>query len=331
MGAEVTPLGRGRINGTFLAGGRVLQALNGTVFPDVERVLENLETILAHVGPTGTCPLRLLPTREGRPWMRDTAGRYWRAFAHVPGTRTVEDLATPGEARAVAGAFGRYLTALADLPVSALHVVSPGFHDTPARLETFERARRQDAQGRSRGLVALGPLLEDLSPLAPSLQGADLPLRIAHDDTKLNNVLLDARTGEPKGVIDLDTTQPGSWLADFGDMARFACNRVGEEGDPAGMSGPDLETFAALAEGFLREVGPRLTPREWERLPMAPAVIAFELGLRFLTDHLEGDRIFRVQGPDDNLRRGEVQLRLARGFHQALPELRSCVEAHRKS
>ncbi|HJW34661.1 MAG TPA: aminoglycoside phosphotransferase family protein [Holophagaceae bacterium] len=326
-GIPATPLGQGRINATYRLGECVLQQLNEDVFPRGERVMVNLQRVLTYLGARRATPLRLLPARDGVLWVRDAKGKLWRAFNFLPGTRTVEGRATPAEATAASRAFGAYLRALADLPVPSLQVVIPGFHDTPARLEAFERARRLDALGRAAELSPLEAAFERLKPHAADLQGGDLPPRIAHDDTKLNNVLLDAATGQGVCVLDLDTTQPGSWLADFGDMARSACNPGGEEAAPEGPLEPDLVTFQALAQGFLSELGPLLVPAERGRLAVAPAVIAFELGLRFLTDHLEGDRIFRVARPGDNLRRGALQWALAEGFLNARPRMQSILEA----
>ena len=325
-GAIAAPLGHGRINATFRVGGCVVQRLNEEVFPRGDRVMANLQRVLEHLGRKGATPLHLLRTRDGWISQRDSEGRLWRAFNFVAGTRTVEGRATPDEARAAARAFGAYLKGLADLPLEAVQVVIPRFHDTPARLSAFEDARRRNALGRAGDLEMLDPLLERLRPYAGDLQDPALPLRIAHDDTKLNNVLLDAATGQGVCVLDLDTTQPGSWLADFGDMARSACNAGGEEGGRESAV-PDLVTFKALAEGFLSELGPLLTPTERDLLAVAPAVIGYELGLRFLTDHLEGDRTFRITHAGDNLRRGGVQLALAVGFLEARPQMQALLEA----
>jgi Ser/Thr protein kinase RdoA (MazF antagonist) len=324
-GEAVAPLGRGRINGTFRVGDRVLQVVNALVFPEAERVMANLVRILDHLGRKGATPLRILPDQAGRPWLRDAQGHLWRAFPYFAGTRTVEGRATPEEARTAAAAFGAYLRSLADLPVEALTPVIPGFHDTARHRQAFEAARAADPQGRARELTSLEATLRDLEPLTSALADPAVPRRIAHDDTKLNNVLIESATGAAFCVVDLDTTQPGSWLADFGDMARSACNPLGEEGSD--LPEPDLAVFQALAEGFLREVGPLLAPAERVRLAVAPAVLAFELGLRFLTDHLEGDRIFRAPTPGDNLRRGAMQWALAQAFLQRQGQMESLVTA----
>ncbi len=324
-GADVAPLGQGRINGTYRVGDRVLQVMNPLVFPEAERVMGNLVRILDHLGGKGATPLRLLPDAQGRPWVKDAEGRLWRAFPFFASTRTVEGRATPGEARTAAAAFGAYLRDLADLPVAALMPVIPGFHDTARHRRAFEAARAADPLGRARDLAPWAATLEELEPLTGALMDPEVPLRLAHDDTKLNNVLLEAATGRAFAVVDLDTTQPGSWLADFGDMARSACNPLGEEGTEAPE--PDLEVFQALAEGFLGQVGLLLTPAERARLAVAPAVLAFELGLRILTDHLEGDRIFRVRQPGENLRRGALQWALARGFLRRQVEMEALVGA----
>lgn len=331
-GTTPEPLGRGRIHQTFRCGPLVLQRLNERVFPEPERVVANAGRVIQHltarlaaegVPEASRRVLRPEPTLGGARTARDAAGGLWRA------TRYQEGMRAPGasleDAEAAARAFGAYLRRLSDLDPSELAVVIPGFHDTEARRRAFEAAWAADPLGRRGDLAGLAPVLARLAPLASALGDPALPRRLAHDDTKLDNVLLDARTGEGLCVLDLDTTQPGSWLADFGDLARSACNALGEDGHLEGGLRPDLERFAALARGFLPELAPLLTGAERERLPLAPAVIAYELGLRFLTDHLEGDRIFAVARPGDNLRRGAVQLALAEGFRAAEAELRHHV------
>lgn len=332
-GEEPRPLGRGRIHLTFRCGPLVLQRLNPVVFPDPAPILANAARITGHLrrrlaeeglaGAEGRV-LQGVPALSGAVAVPDSEGTLWRATRYLEGGRPVG----PGlaDAEAAARAFGGYLRRLADLDPHALQVVIPRFHDTPARLAAFRHAWKADPLGRAGDMAPLGPDLARLEPLASALDDPALPLRIAHDDTKLDNVLLDARTGEGLCVLDLDTTQPGSWLADFGDLARSACNPLGEDGRPPGILPPDLDCFAALARGFLPELAPHLTAGERARLALAPAVIAYELGLRFLTDHLEGDRIFAVEAPGDNLRRGAVQLALAVGFRAAEPELRRQVD-----
>jgi hypothetical protein len=315
------PLGRGRINRTLLvprrAGGAlVLQCLNGLVFPRPERVMENLRRVLDHL-PSG--PLRLVPSRSGEDGQRDAEGHLWRAWVPIENARTVEGRATPTEAHACASAFGAFLHGLVDLPPDALHVTLPGFHDTRARLAAFEGA----AVAAAPELDADRERIARLAPMASALE--DLPIRIAHFDTKLNNVLLRADHDEALAVLDLDTVQPGSWAVDFGDMARSACNPVGEDPDPSEIVAPDLATFEALSHGFLMQVRDHLTPEERERMAVAPAVLAFELGLRFLTDHLQGDRIFRAERPGQNLDRARVQLLLAEGFLKTEGALRRCI------
>ncbi len=314
-------LGKGRINDTLLVPRLtdeplVLQRLHPEVFPAPEKVMANMAKVLAHL-PSG--PLRLVPTEEGESWFRDNSGHAWRAWDHIRGVRTVEGRATPSEALACSRAFGRFLADLATVPPAELHTIIEGFHDTAARLATFEKA----AAHADSSLDEDRAQVTRLAFLAPALQG--LPLRVAHDDTKLNNVLLREDRDEAVAVLDLDTVEPGSWVVDFGDMARSACNPMGEEGGTHEVIPPDLDTFAALAEGFQGPLKPHLSREEQERLPLAPAVLAFELGLRFMTDHLQGDRIFRTDTPGQNLKRARTQWALAEGFLKAQSDLTRCL------
>lgn len=319
----IEPLGRGRINRTFLAlrrkgGTLVVQRLNGQVFPRPDLVMANVRKVLDHLPPG---PLRLVPTVEGADALRDAEGHLWRAWLPIEGARTVEGHATPQEAFLCARAFGAFLRDLEGLSSRDLHATLPGFHDTSARLRAFEAV----AASADASLDPLRARILRLAPLAPALEG--LPERVAHYDTKLNNVLLRAGGEEALAVIDLDTVQSGSWAVDFGDMARSACNPAGEDPELGATIRPDLATFEALAKGFLGALAPRLTPDERDRLAVAPAVLAFELGLRFLTDHLQGDQIFHAAHPAQNRHRAEVQLALAEGFLAAEGELRTLLRA----
>lgn len=320
---RAAPLGAGHINETFLAEfehgpSLVLQKVNSRVFPDPERMMANIERVTSHLAVR--CPdqrrvLRLVAARDGRPFWRDAAGELWRAYMFVEGTLVKETVGRAREAYEAARAFGTFQYLMSDLPGGPLHETLPGFHDTPARLAALEAAAKADLAGRAAGVRAEldgfflrrswgGVLLE-------AARAGRVGMRVAHNDTKINNVLFDADSGAGLCVIDLDTVMPGLMLYDFGDFVRTAVSATTEDERDLDKVSVRPEVFEALAQGWRDGSGGGVTEGERALLPMAGCVIAYELGLRFLTDHLEGDRYFRIHRPGQNLDRARCQLRLA--------------------
>lgn len=297
--------GAGHIHQTFRVdceGGAVaLQRLNTAVFPDLDAVMANISAVTAHLGAqeaghpdAARRVLGFLPAREGGLLHRDEAGA-WRCARFIEGGRMPTEPATPREAHAAAQALGRFLAGLADLPLEALREPLPGFHDTRARFEAF----RAVADGSPESDFVLSR-----EPLADALGSLGLPLRPVHNDTKLANVLLDAATGEGLCVLDLDTVMPGLAAHDFGDLARSAAFDAAEDGTDARL---DLDRLRALATGYLEGAGEAVSAVERASFGIGARVIAFELGLRFLTDHLSGDRYFAIARPGQNLDRARGQ------------------------
>lgn len=303
--AERIGEGAGHIHQTFRVdcerGAVVLQRLNGAVFPDLDSVAANFGAVTDHLrAKQAGLPdldrrvLRAIPARAGAPLHRE-GGEMWRCTRFIEGGRMPLEPATVEEARAAAMALGRFVALLADLPASGLREVLPGFHDTRARFEAFRAvADRSEASD-----FAFAH-----EPLADALQGQSLPVRPVHNDTKLANVLLDAATGEGLCVLDLDTVMPGFVAHDFGDLARSAAFD-GREADAEVRL--DLDRLRALAEGYREGAGGGISAAERAAFGLGARVIAFELGLRFLTDHLSGDRYFKVSRPGQNLARARAQ------------------------
>lgn len=317
--------GNGHINDTLLvtcAGGSVYvaQRLNKHVFPDGAAVMTNIARVLDHLARSEPDPARrltLIPTRDGARFLTDDAGYHWRVYPFISGARTIERVNEPAQARAAALAFARFLAVLADLPGGPLATVISGFHDTPARLARLAAAAQADACGRK------AEVADDLAwalaqgTLAATLTGArdrgGLSDVATHNDTKINNLLMEPSGVVAQCVIDLDTLMPGLPLYDFGDLVRTASCRAAEDGAPADMI-PDMSLMAGLVEGWLAGRGAALQPAERELMPLAGAVITYECGMRFLTDHLEGDRYFKIKRPGHNLERARAQFALARGI-----------------
>lgn len=320
---EVAPWGAGHIHATFLStwetasGVRrfVHQRINDEVFPDVAAVMENIERVTAHLaskirdegGDPAREALDLVPTSEGASYLVTESGESWRTYRFIEGARTFEVAETTELAYRASEAFGRFARLLEDLPGPRLHEVIPRFHHTPSRVAAFFDAVRRDAAGRAslvRSEVAfVESWVERAARLVELHDAGSIPERVTHNDTKLNNVMFDARTGSALCVVDLDTVMPGLALYDFGDSVRLGACRADEDERDLARVELDLELFAALARGYLDALGEVLLPTEIEELALSAELMCFECGLRFLTDHLEGDRYFKIHRAGHNLDR----------------------------
>lgn len=340
----VAPLLSGHINRSWTvatdAGSRfVLQRVNETVFPEPERVMENVERVLCHLAGAlaaegarepGRRALRLVPTHAGATFHRDAEGGVWRVFPFIEGTTVREHVATREEAREVGRAFGAFQRFLSTYRGPRLHETIPHFHDAARRLGALETALATDRVGRADGAraeieAALGR--RAMARILPPLQAAGaVPERIAHNDAKSSNVLLDAVTGEALCVVDLDTVMPGTLLSDFGDMVRSATSPTAEDERDLGAVGAEPTLFAGLAEGYLAEAGEILTATERDLLVVAGQIITWEQAVRFLTDHLDGDRYYRVASEDHNLVRARTQLALLDSLERQADDFRAMVQ-----
>jgi Ser/Thr protein kinase RdoA (MazF antagonist) len=342
--ASVTPYGNGHINDTFLvvcegdAGPPqrfILQRINTHVFKDPLAVMSNIAAVTRHLrerltreaDPAEGCALALVPARDGRDYAIDEEGGVWRTFDYVEGV-TLDASTGPAAAREAARAFGRFQRHLCDYAGPRLAYTIPRFHDTPDRLARFEAAVREDRFGRARGARAEIEALLSRAPLASGLaehaaRGV-LPERVVHNDTKINNVRF-SEAGGAVCVIDLDTVMPGLALHDFGDLVRSAAATAAEDERDLSLVAADPEIVAALAEGYLSEAAAFLTPEEKGALLLSGHVMTYQQGLRFLTDHLQGDRYFRVHREGHNLDRARTHVRLLESLEAQHDELEARV------
>jgi len=342
------PHGSGHINDTFAvtvsqAGTPVryiFQRINHRIFTDVPALMDNILRVTSHqqarLAATGAedasrRSLTVIPGRDGLPYVRDDHGAWWRAYLFIERALTHDKIESAAQARTAARAFGEFQRLLADLPGGRLSETIPAFHHTPRRYATFEAAAQADAAGRAAGCaddVAFARSREPLARTLTDLLAAGLvPERVTHNDTKLNNVMLDDATGAGVCVIDLDTVMPGLSLYDFGDMVRSATNAAAEDETDLAKVVARPEIFAALAEGFLAGAGAALNDVERAHLVVAGKVMTYEVGLRFLTDHLQGDVYFKIKRPDHNLERARNQFALLRSLESQSAAFEQIVSA----
>lgn len=337
LGGEITaiaPVPGGHINRSWRVDVRgsdgaeksfLLQRLNADVFPRPDLVMENVArvtrhlTVKARAAGRGPPVAPLVLTDHGADWLSDAGGGVWRMFAFVHGAIVRLRADSPGDCAAAGRAFGELLRFLSDWEGAPLHETIPGFHDTRARLRQLDAAIRADASGRVSGAGAEIAAIQAERALAevlpPLLASGAVPLRVTHNDAKLANVLLDARTGDPLCIVDLDTVMPGSALYDFGDLVRSSVSPTAEDEADLSRIAVSLEFFGALAGAYVEGTGTALTARERDLLVFAGRLITFEQAVRFLTDHLEGDRYFRIARPGHNLSRCRAQLALLRSLN----------------
>jgi len=324
---SVAPLGGGHIHETYVvvaASGTlrrryILQRINRWVFPDPVAVVRNIEHVTKHIlaklcaegGDVEREVLALIPTRRENSCFRDDEGEVWRCYAMIEGASVQSALADADQVRAAAGAFGRFLRQLSDFPANVLIEPIHGFHDAARHMTALQAAVRSDPADRAHEVLGELQFIEECRPVIETwmdlLTSGTLPTRVTHNDTKVDNILIDERSGRGICVLDLDTVMPGSALIVIGDCARSAL--TGNE--DAGMA-VDTMRFAAVLQGYLEEAGDLLSDAEIANIVLATRAIALELGIRFLTDHIEGDRWFPVESSSQNLLRCRVQLHLAR-------------------
>ena len=329
----------GHINRTFFVDAEapdgsperyVLQSVNKHVFVNYTGVMVNVMRISEHLSRKGAELGSADPERDHLHYLRTSHGSmgidapegFWRLYRYIGRAEGRDRAETPDEAREAALAFGRFQRLVADLPPPRLEETIPRFHDTRNRFERLEAAFAADSAGRAAECRADVEAFLALRGEALRLQEAHeaglVPERITHNDAKFSNVLLDSRTNRAICVIDLDTCMPGLSLHDFGDLMRSMCSDRPEDEPDTSLIVARREMYDALADGFLAEVGSVLTEAERGLLPYGGVTMTLEVGVRFLTDHLEGDHYFRIARPGHNLVRARSQLALARSMLERL-------------
>jgi Ser/Thr protein kinase RdoA (MazF antagonist) len=321
------PYGEGHINLTFLAvtdtGKRyILQRLSRAAFHDIPGLMGNVAAVtefLAARSPDPRSSLHLIPTLDGRSFCRDSEGEFWRVYDFVEDSLCLQTPETPEDFYQSAVAFGQFQCRLRDFPAETLCETIPNFHNTPDRYRKFHLAVDADAAGRLSSVLPEVRFLLEREEKAGTLQrlreGGELPVRVTHNDTKLNNVMLDAVTRKALCVIDLDTVMPGLVAYDFGDSIRFGASTAPEDEKDLSRVEMSLDLYETYARGFIPACG-GLTAAELESLPLGAWTMTLENGLRFLTDYLEGDHYYHITRSEHNLDRCRTQLKLVSDMEQ---------------
>ncbi|CDB87537.1 putative uncharacterized protein [Firmicutes bacterium CAG:170] len=333
--ASCTPYGCGHINRTYLvatAGGRcyILQKINHHTFRDVAGLMENIELVTEHLrrkSPDPRSVLTLIRTKDGKSYLEADDG-YWRVFRFVEDSICLQQPESDADFYESAVGFGTFQQLLSDFPAEKLHETIPNFHNTPDRYRAFHETLTRDPMHRA---AQVQPEIEfalarqaEMAALQNALDAGELPLRVTHNDTKLNNVLFDAKTRRALCIIDLDTVMPGSALYDYGDSIRFGAATAAEDERELDKMEMSLERFRVFTRGYVRAC-PGLTQKELELLPLGAKVMTMECGVRFLTDHIDGDNYFSIHREGQNLDRARTQFKLVADMERKWDKMKEIV------
>lgn len=339
------PHGSGHINDTYLATYRngtgtiryIHQRINHYVFKEPEKMMANIQRVTNYArqrileagGDPQRETLTLIPAEDGKPYFLTPQGEYWRTYTFIDGARSYDSVEDPRQLYNAARAFGNFQKLLDSLPGERLHETIPDFHHTRKRFDTFVKTVEADPRNRA---ASVKPEIDfilqraaDASIVVDLLESGQIPERVTHNDTKLNNVLIDDQSGEGICVIDLDTTMPGSALYDFGDLVRMGATTGAEDEIDLTRVGIDLARFERLARGYLDAVRDFLTPQEIDRLAFAGKLITFEQSIRFLTDYIKGDVYYKIHRPAHNLDRTRAQLALVADLERKIEAMTTII------
>ena len=347
--ADIQSYGNGHINDTYLVHVKngenvkrmILQGINTDIFQDVDGLMENIqkvtsflrEEIVKEGGDPERETLNVVPTLEGKSYFKAEDGKCYRMYKFIEGAVTYDAVRTPEDFYESGKAFGNFQSKLAAFPAEELHETIPDFHNTPVRFARFEEVVKEDKLGRAKDVqeeinfvLSRKALAEELAGL---LKAGKLPLRVTHNDTKLNNIMLDEKTGKAVCIIDLDTVMPGLSVNDFGDSIRFGASTGAEDERDLTKVECSMELFELYTKGFVEGCKGRLTEAEMDALPLGAMTMTYECGMRFLTDYLEGDTYFRIHREGHNLDRARTQFKLVADMEQKLDTMKAIVAKYR--
>ena len=343
------PYGSGHINDTFLLVydiermGRmkvILQRMNKDIFTKPEELMENVvgvtsylrERIIENGGDPERETLNVIPTPDGAMFYKDSKGDYWRAYKFITDALGYDKVENPDDFYQSAVSFGNFQRLLADYPAETLHETIKGFHDTKARFQVFKEVVAADVMGRAKDVEKeIQFVLDreaDCHVICDALAKGEIPLRVTHNDTKLNNIMIDNRTGKGLCVIDLDTVMPGSSLYDYGDSIRFGASTGAEDEQNLDLIWCDLELFEIYTKGYVEGCGGSLTEKEIRMMPMGAKLMTLECGMRFLADHLQNDIYYKIHRENHNLDRARTQFKLVADMEAKWDKMNKIVEKY---
>ena len=338
------PYGTGHINDTYRvtfdqSGTKVnyiFQRINHNVFKQPAAVMENMSRVCSHIGSKCRAlgdargAIDLINAKTGKAYANDAEGNFWRAYCFIENARTYDIIESAEQAHLAAQAFGRFQCDLVDIPGGRLNDTIPNFHNTPWRIGNLEKAVAEDKMGRLKDVRREVDFIlerkDECGILLDLNAKGEIPERITHNDTKLNNVLLDSETGKAVCVIDLDTVMPGLVHNDFGDMVRTSTSPALEDEKDLNKVYMQFDMFEALLRGYLDTASGFLTPAEKHYLPFSGKLITLEIGTRFLTDYLEGDVYFKVHRNGHNLDRCRTQIKLVQSIEEQFDRMMKLLE-----
>ena len=343
------PFGSGHINDTYRLtyetsqGTKryILQRMSRNIFKKPVELMENIsgvtswlrKKIIENGGDPERETLTLVKSQTGLLYFVDSDGEYWRVYLFIEGATCYDAVKDDNDFYQSAVAFGHFQQLLADYPAETLHETIKDFHNTPDRLKKFKKAVAEDVCGRAASVQKEIDFILEREELTHALYDMQLdgrlPLRVTHNDTKLNNIMIDDATGKAICVIDLDTVMPGLTANDFGDSIRFGASTALEDERDLSKVSCDLHLFDVYAKGFIEGCGGALTDLEIEMLPMGAILMTFENGIRFLTDHLEGDHYFHIHREGHNLDRCRTQLTLVKDMQEKLPQMNEIIRKYK--
>jgi len=316
----------------------ILQRINHNVFKEPEKVMDNIikvtrylrEKIIAIGGNPDRETLGFISATDGRFLYKSKDGNYWRLYTFIDDAQTYQVVENSNHFYSAGKAFGKFQMLLSDFPVEDLHETIPEFHNTPKRFMSLIESIDRDVMNRAKHVKPEIDFVEKradkISVVIDLLHENKLPLRVTHNDTKFNNVLIDNKSGEGICVIDLDTVMPGTSLYDFGDSIRSGANTADEDEPDLSKVWMDINLFEQFTQGYLEMASGFLTPLELEYLPFSSMLITFELGMRFLTDYLNGDTYFKIHREGHNLDRARVQFKLVSDMEEKNEQMNIIVE-----
>ena len=346
---HIEPWGNGHINDTYLltfAVGKmgyiqvILQRINKNVFPKPEEVMENMMNVTNHLHKkileNGGNPYRetvnVIPALDNKPYYKETEQDYWRATMFISDATCYDVAESVEDFYQSAVAFGKFQSLLADFPAEELHETIKNFHNTKSRFMNFKKAVEEDVAGRAKDVAEEIQFVldheKDACYFVDLIEKQEVPIRVTHNDTKLNNIMIDNKTHKGICVIDLDTTMPGLAMYDFGDSIRFGASTGEEDEKDLSKVSCSMELFEAYTKGFIEGCAGKLTEREIELLPMGAKVITYECGMRFLTDYLQNDVYFKTSRKEHNLDRARTQFKLVSDMEKKWGQMQNIVKKY---